>query len=130
MISQHRFVFLGISAACLAAHNILMIVTDWVGVPLLGSILVSFTVATLLGYFGHSFMTFGQPLSINGLGRYSVGMMTAVAIAVPVIWFWKVAMHLPMIIASPAASLCTVGINFALTRWAIVRPVASTGSTL
>jgi len=55
-------------------------------------------------------------MTVNGLRRYSVGMVTAVAIAVPVIWFWKVALHLPMIIASPVASVCTVGINFVLTR--------------
>jgi putative flippase GtrA len=128
MISRHRVVFLGISGTCLAAHNLLMIVTDWAGVPLWGAIAISFTVATLIGYFGHSLLTFDQPLSVNGLGRYSVGMVTAVAIAVPIIWFWKVAMHLPMIIASPVASVCTIGINFVLTRWAIVRPLASPGS--
>lgn len=128
MISRHRIVFLGISGTCLAAHNLLMIVTDWAGVPLWGAIAISFTVATLIGYFGHSLLTFDQPLSVNGLGRYSVGMVTAVAIAVPIIWFWKVAMHLPMIIASPVASVCTIGINFVLTRWAIVRPLASPGS--
>jgi putative flippase GtrA len=128
MISRHRFVFLGISGTCLAAHNILMIVTDWAGVPLWGAIAISFTVATLIGYFGHSLFTFGQPLSVNGLGRYGVGMVTAVAIAVPIIWFWKVALDLPMIIASPVASLCTIGINFVLTRWAIVRPLATPGS--
>lgn len=128
MIDRHRLAFLGVSATCLAAHNLLMIVTDWAGIPLWGAITISFTVATLIGYLGHSVMTFGQPMSANGLRRYSVGMVTAVAIAVPVIWFWKVALHLPMIIASPVASICTVGINFVLTRWAIVRPLASTGS--
>jgi putative flippase GtrA len=130
MISRHRLVFLAISGTCLAAHNILMIVTDWAGVPLWGAIAISFAVATLIGYFGHCIMTFGQPLSVRGLGRYAVGMVTAVAIAVPVIWFWKVGLNLPMVIASPVASVCTVGINFVLTRWAIVRPLASTGSGL
>jgi len=130
MSNKNRFVFLGISAACLAVHNFLMILTDWAGTPLWGSVATSFAIATLIGYYGHSVMTFGRPLSVGGLGRYGIGMMTAVAIAVPVIWFWKVALNLPMIIASPVASVCTVGINFVLTRWAIVRPVASTGSDL
>lgn len=128
MAGRHRLVFLGISATCLVAHNVLMIVTDWAGLALWGAIAISFAVATLIGYFGHSLLTFRQPLSVNGLGRYSLGMVTAVAIAVPVIWFWKVALNLPMIIASPVASICTIGINFVLTRWAIVRPDIATGS--
>jgi len=50
MIDRHRFVLLGVSATCLAAHNVLMVVTDWAGVPLWGTIAISFTVATLIGY--------------------------------------------------------------------------------
>jgi hypothetical protein len=128
MITRSRSAFLGISGTCLAVHNVLMIVTDWAGMPLWLAIAVSFTVATLIGYLGHSVLTFGRPLSLGGLGRYSVGMVTSVVIAIPVIWFWKVALNLPMVIASPVAGVCTVGINFILTRWAIARPLASTGS--
>jgi putative flippase GtrA len=121
-------VFVGISALCWAAHNVVMITTDWAGCSLWVSIFLSFGTATLIGYIGHAQLTFSQPMSIAGLGRYAAGMATAVAIAVPVIWFWKVGMHLPMIIASPVASICTVGINFVLTRWAIVRPARAVGS--
>jgi putative flippase GtrA len=120
--------FVGISALCWAAHNIVMIATDWAGCSLWFSILLSFGTTTLIGYLGHARLTFGKPVSFVGLGRYGAVMATAVAIAVPVIWFWKVGLHLPMIIASPVASICTVGINFVLTRWAIVRPARAVGS--
>jgi putative flippase GtrA len=107
----------------MAAHNVLMIVTDWAGFNLWASLLLSFSIVTSGGYFAHSILTFGQPMSVHGMARYIAGIGTGSAIAVPIIWFWKIGLSLPMIIASPMASVCTVGINFVLVRWAIVRSV-------
>lgn len=119
-----RLVFLCISGVCLVSHNFLMIITDWAGFALWASLVVSFVIVGFIGYLGHSLLTFAQPMSIHGLCRYLIGIGTGTAIAIPIIWFWKVGVALPMIVASPLASVCTIGINYVLVRRAIVRPVA------
>jgi hypothetical protein len=121
MSHRSRLVFVGISGTCLVSHNLIMIVTYWSGFALWASMVVSFVLVGLLGYCGHSLLTFGQPLSLAGLWRYLLGIGTGTAVAIPIIWFWKVGLALPMVVASPMASLCTIGVNYVLVHWALVR---------
>lgn len=125
MSKQVSLLFIGISGLCWVTHNVVMIVADHAGLPLFASIALSFVIVVVVGYVGHSMLTFGQALSIHGLMRYGAGMIAGAVIGVPIIWFWKVGLDLPMIVASPVASVCTIAVNFVLTRWAIVRPAPS-----
>jgi len=130
VVHRARLVFVGISGVCLVSHNVVMIVTDRAGFSLWESLVVSFVLVGLIGYLGHSLLTFAQPMSIHGLCRYLIGIGTGTAIAIPIIWFWKVGVALPMIVASPLASVCTIGVNYVLVRRAIVRPGAATGRAI
>lgn len=116
--------FIGVSGLCWAVHNLVMIAADHFGAPLLVSIALSFVIVVVIGYVGHSLLTFRQPMSPHGLLRYGAGMVAGTLIAIPIIWFWKVGLDLPMVVAAPAASVCTIAVNFVLTRWAILRPAS------
>lgn len=117
-----KILFAVVSFACMMTHNVILILLDFLGVPLLLAITVSFVIVGGVGYAGHSSLVFRQPMSFPGFGRYILSMAMGVAVAIPIIYFWKVGLALPMWIAAPAASFCTIVTNYLLVRWAIVRP--------
>ncbi|MGS0648056.1 GtrA family protein [Komagataeibacter melomenusus] len=119
---RSKILFAVVSVICLATHNITMIVLDFLGVPLLLAIAVSFGIVVSIGYAGHSSLVFRQPMSFTAFRRYILSMVMGTSIAIPIIYCWKVGLALPMWIAAPAASLCTIITNYLLVRWAIVRP--------
>ncbi|MBV1831304.1 GtrA family protein [Komagataeibacter sp. AV436] len=119
---RSKILFAVVSAICMMTHNIIMILLDFLGVPLLLAIVVSFGIVGGVGYAGHSSFVFRQPMSFPGFGRYILSMTMGVGVAIPIIYCWKVGLALPMWIAAPAASLCTTIINYLLVRWAIMRP--------
>lgn len=114
--------YLGVAATCLITHNVIMIGTDAAGLPLALSVLASFSTVALLGYFLHSRFTFGEGLSWAGLSRYGLAMSLNIPISFVIVWIWKSVLALPMWIASPAATICTLTINYAISRKAIVTP--------
>lgn len=125
MTKRTSLSFVAVSALCLVTHNIVMIAADYAGFALPISIGLSFAIVVIIGYVGHSLLTFGEPLSIDAIARYGASMVVGSAIGVFILLFWKVGLDLPMIIASPAASACTLAFNFKLSRWAIARTAAS-----
>ena len=109
-----------VAGACLVTHNIVLIVTDAAGLPLIFCMLTSFVIVALLGYAMHSLVSFRRPLSLQGLQRYVSAMSAGAAIAFLITWICKDGIGLPMAAAAPLASALMLVVNFLLSRWAIV----------
>lgn len=120
MITRTTLVYGAIAGLCLGLHNATMIVADHFGAPLWLAVVLSFVLVALTGYVLHSLGTFRQPLGLIGLMRYSLAMSANIPLAYGTTWLWLKLAGLPMLWASPLASLCMLAINFLLSRWAIV----------
>jgi putative flippase GtrA len=120
MIARSAIAYAAVSGLCIVLHNTIMIGGDWLGLSLIASVLVSFCVVALTGYLLHSLLTFREALSLVRLARYAAAMSMNIPLAYATLRFWHDLMHLEMIWASPAATLCMVACNFALSRWAIL----------
>ncbi|NKI99994.1 GtrA family protein [Novosphingobium sp. SG707] len=116
-----------VAATCLALHNGVMIATDWAmrgaGPLAISSVgfALSFIVVSLVGYVLHSHLTFREPMSFGRYGRYALAMSTNTPLALGVTWVLRGPVGLAMVYAAPLASCLMVGMNFLLSRWAIVR---------
>ncbi len=118
--NKHHFSYLAVATTCLITHNVVMIGTDAAGFPLVMAVLSSYLAVILLGYFLHSQFTFSEVLSWTGFSRYALAMSFNIPVSFTVVWILKSALGLPMWIASPVATVCTLSINYFISRWAIV----------
>lgn len=114
-----HFVYITISAICLISHNIILILSDILGIKLHFSIIISFLSVTSLGYLLHSVATFKRKIEFIGAFRYFFAMSVNIPMAFIVTWFWNNIMDLSMIVAAPVATVCMLLINFMLSHWAI-----------
>ena len=108
-----------VSGLCLIVHNAVMIATDRIGFPLWASVLSSFGVVVLIGYVGHSLVTFGEGMSAVRFGRYAFAMAANIPTAFVLVWIAKNLANLDMIFAAPLATVGSIAMNYILSRWAI-----------
>ncbi|OYX62454.1 MAG: hypothetical protein B7Y89_09565 [Novosphingobium sp. 32-60-15] len=108
-----------VAGVCLLLNNVVLIAADAAGFASVPAVLMSFVVVMLTGYALHSVFTFQETVSIQRLGRYAVGMAVNIPMAIIVLGLLHDFLALPMVIASPVASVILMIINFALSRWAI-----------
>ncbi|OHD01311.1 MAG: hypothetical protein A2885_20210 [Sphingopyxis sp. RIFCSPHIGHO2_01_FULL_65_24] len=120
MIARPAFIYAMVSGICLTLHNLVLILGDQIGWVLPLSILVSFCLSAITGYVLHSLFTFREPMHASNFFRYAVAMSANIPLALVAVWFWHVAVGLEMIWASPIATICMLGVNFILSRWAIL----------
>ena len=111
--------YLAVSALCLVTHNAVLIAGDAVGIPLAASVGLSFFVVVVLGYFGHSRLTFRKPIAAFRFARYALAMAVNVPMAFVTVWFARDIAGLPMVVAAPVSTIVSIGINFIVSRWAI-----------
>lgn len=118
-----------VAATCLGLHNGVMIATDWamkshgqgpLAISGVGFAL-SFALVSLVGYALHSHLTFREPMSWQRYGRYALAMSTNTPLAFGVTWLLRGPLGLAMVYAAPLASCLMIGMNFLLSRWAIVK---------
>ena len=116
------FAYAAIAGCCFALHNAVIILADRAGMPLWLAVLLSFVIVGGTGYLLHSVFTFRRPLAPITFVRYVIAMVANIPLAFVIIWFWHQHIGLPMVLASPLASVCMLALNFLLGRWAIVMP--------
>jgi putative flippase GtrA len=119
MTRARIFGYLSVSGVCMALNNVLLIVLDWAGFPLLASLAISFATVCVVGYALHSRVSFPSTVSLWGLARYSAAMSLNAPLALVAIWACRDAAGLPMILAAPLATATTTIINYGLCRWAV-----------
>ncbi|MBK6413504.1 GtrA family protein [Sphingopyxis sp.] len=113
-----------VSMICVVLHNLIVIGGDILGFPYFGSILVSFSFVTTVGYVLQSLFTFDEALGARRFMRYLLAMSTNIPLVLIAIWIWHDVVGLAMFWASPIATICMIAVNFVLSRWAI-RPQAT-----
>ncbi len=120
MIGRSAFMYGAVSATCLILHNFVMIFGDLLGWAFPFSIIISFCLSALTGYLLHSILTFKEPLRMERFMRYALAMSANIPLAFIAVWFWHEFAGLNMVWASPIATICMIGVNFVLSRWAIL----------
>jgi putative flippase GtrA len=109
-----------VSGLCLLISNVVLIAGDWAKLPLSISIGFSYLFVVIIGYVLHSAVSFSRPLALAGFGRYALAMSVNIPLAFGAVWLWRDAIALPMVWAAPLATLCSTGVNFVLSRWAVL----------
>jgi putative flippase GtrA len=107
------------AAACMIMHNVIMIAGDAAGLAMPVAVLLSFCVCVLLGFALHSRYTFAVRGDGAGLLRYTLAMAANVPLTILLLWLFLTFLRLPMAVASPAATLVLLVVNFFASRWAI-----------
>lgn len=120
--------YLGVGGACAGLHNLVMIGGDRLGAPFPPLILVSYALVVVVGYALHARVTFGEPARWAAFGRYAVAMAGSIPTTFALLLGLRTGLRLPMVLASPTATVLMLAVNFLVSRWAIVRPApAPTG---
>jgi putative flippase GtrA len=109
-----------VSGLCLLISNVVLIAGDWARLPLSISIGFSYLLVVIIGYVLHSMLSFRRPLVLAAFGRYALAMSLNIPLAFGAVWLWRDAVALPMVWAAPLATLCAAGVNFVLSRWAVL----------
>lgn len=104
---------------CVVLHNLIVIGGDILGFRYLGSILVSFSFVTTVGYVLQSLLTFDESLDARRFIRYLLAMSANIPLVFIAIWIWHDLIGLAMVWASPIATIFMIAVNFVLSRWAI-----------
>ncbi len=122
MNGRTPFAYVAVAGVCLVLHNAVLIIGDFLGIPLWLGVMISFGIVASVGYVLHGLFTFRQPLAVRRLAKYAVAMSANIPLAFVTTWFWNRVVGLPMALAAPLASVCMLAVNFVLGRWAITAP--------
>ena len=122
MNGRTPFAYVAVAGVCVVLHNAVLIIGDFLGVPLWLGVMISFGIVASVGYVLHGLFTFRQPLAVRRLAKYAVAMSANIPLAFVTTWFWNRVVGLPMALAAPLASVCMLAVNFVLGRWAITAP--------
>jgi len=108
-----------VSGLCLLAHNIIMVVADWLRLALPLGLIASFGLVVAIGYILHGRYTFIALHSWEGLARYAAAMAASLPLSTGLIWIFSRVLCWPMPIAAPTATFAMLAVNFTTSRWAI-----------
>lgn len=122
MSARTPLAYVTVAGICILLHNAVLIMSDWVGIPLWAAVLISFSLVASVGYVLHGLFTFRQPLALVAFARYAIAMSANIPLAFVTTWFWRDQIGLAMSLAAPLASVCMLALNFVLGRWAIAAP--------
>jgi putative flippase GtrA len=113
--------YLVIGAVCALAHNLVMIVGDWLGAHYLALMLVSFGLVTPMAYWLHTAFTFDAPRTLRSFSRFAAGVATGFPLSLLLTALLFSGLGAPMIIAAPVTTVLLVFWNYCSARWAIVK---------
>ena len=123
MILRQSGRYLWGGAICALLHNGLVIGLAGAGMPYPIALVLSFLTTVPVGYLFHSAVTFGEPRSWGRLLRFVGGSLAGFGWSA----LLMIAMHnglgLPIVVATPLATILLFLWNFTAARWAIVRKV-------
>lgn len=116
-----RYTLVGI--VCAVAHNLIVIGADSAGLHYLPATVLSFLLVTPLGYGLHSRFTFRRPLCGAGLLRFTSGVAVGYPMSVGFMILFCSGLGLPVVVATPLATLALFAWNYLSAHWAILRTV-------
>lgn len=113
--------YLAVGATCALLNTLILIALDRFGVHYAVSSLISFVVVVAVGYSLHSWFTFRVRQGLSTFLLYALALAANYPLQVVLLYLMVDLAWLPIVIASPAATLILAGWNFFATRWALVR---------
>lgn len=113
--------YLAVGATCAVLNSAILIGLDRLGVHYAVSSLISFVVVVAVGYSLHSWFTFRVRRGLSTFLLYALALAANYPLQVVLLYLTVELAGLPIVIASPVATLILTGWNFFATRWALVR---------
>jgi putative flippase GtrA len=117
--------YLAVGGTCALVNIAVLVAAEAAGLPLWGSIALSFGLVCAVGYALHATVTFAAPLVWSGFVRYAAAMAAGLPVSAALLWLFSRALDLPMPIAASCATIATLALNFVSSRWAVLRSVRS-----
>ncbi len=111
--------YLVVGGLCAALNNAILIAGAYLGLHFAVSLALSFCAVVVFGYAAQSQITFGEPHTLRGLGRYAAAMLANLPLSFVLLAGCE-RLHVPMIVAAPATTAITLVFNYVASRWAIV----------
>jgi putative flippase GtrA len=111
---------LSVGLACALLHNAIMITGDWFGLHYALSLVVSFAIVVLFGYWLHSSWTFASAIrGASSFARYVVVATANFPLSLAGMFFFVDLLGLSVPVASPVLTVLLFAINFVGNKWAL-----------
>jgi putative flippase GtrA len=111
---------LTVGLICAVLHNVIMIVGDWAGLHYAVSLVYSFAIVVVVGYWLHSGWTFrGAKRSGTSFVRYAVVASANYPASLAGMYVFVDLAGLGVPIASPIVTMLLFALNFLGNRWAL-----------
>lgn len=105
---------------CALLHNAIMISGDWIGLHYAVSLVFSFAIVVVFGYWLHSGWTFkGVVRSGSSFRRYVLVASANYPLSLAGMFVFVDLLTLSVPVASPIVTVLLFGANFAGNRWAL-----------
>ena len=114
-----------VAGVCAVLHNVIVIGLDRVGVHYAIASTISFFVVAATGYLLHCAITFRAQPAWRSFLRYLGAMAFNLPLSIVALFLFRDVAALPMIIASPLATVALFVVNYCLSAWAIIGGQAS-----
>lgn len=108
-----------VGLACALLHNAIMIAGDLVGLHYALSLIVSFVIVVVVGYWLHSGWTFATVRSGSSFRRYVLIAVWNYPMSLAGMFVFVDLLSLSVPLASPIVTVLLFAVNFAGNRWAL-----------
>lgn len=115
-----RIAYPAVAGLCALLHNVIIIGLDRVGVHYAIASVISFFLVAATGYALHCAVTFRTRPDLRSFLRYLAAMAFNLPLSVVALFLFHDVGGLPIVIASPLATVALFVINYFLSAWAIV----------
>lgn len=109
-----------VAGFCALLHNAIIIGMDRIGVHYAIASTISFFTVAASGYLLHCAITFRTRPGLRSFLRYLVAMSFNLPLSIVALFLFHDLARLPMVIASPVATIALFVVNYFLSAWAIV----------
>lgn len=111
---------LAVGLTCALVHNAIMIAGDWIGLHYAVSLVFSFLIVVVIGYWLHSGWTFTAAVrSRSSFRRYAVVASANYPVSLAGMFVFVDLVGLSVPVASPIVTVLLFAMNFLGNRWAL-----------
>jgi putative flippase GtrA len=112
-----RIFYVAVAGFCALLHNVIIIGMDRVGVHYAFASIVSFFVVAATGFLLHCAITFRTRATLRSFVRYLGAMAFNLPLSIAALFLFHDVAKLPMLLASPVATVALFVINYFLSAW-------------
>ena len=115
-----RLAYPFVAGFCALLHNAIIIGLDQVGVHYAIASTISFFVVAASGYLLHCAITFRTRATLRSFLRYLGAMAFNLPLSIVALFLFHDVAGLPIVLASPLATVALFVVNYFLSAWAII----------